>query len=234
VPSRDETVALTLASCLVLSSCPRPFSAALPPGDAQTRFLFQQVARYPSLPPSVPRQARRHGRRCEFDRRRRSVAQPSDAGEEQFLTYRAPTVRVRPFSEREIGLIAPDKASQPFYGDGSLTATPTHQNLLNAHRSSAAALRRIVRVLDDRVLVFDPPETNPVTSYQRQILGPSAKKVKDIRFCFDRVFEETATQEEVYRGAAGDLVGSVLQGFNATVFAYGARCRIRSNTMYGC
>jgi hypothetical protein len=136
------------------------------------------------------------------------------------------TVRVRPFSEREAALIVPENTSQPFLGDGSLSATPTHATLLNAHRSSSGgALRRIVRVLDDRVLVFDPPETNPVTSYQRQILGPSVKKVKDIRFCFDRVFDETASQEEVYRNSASSLVGSVLQGFNATVFAYGVSHR---------
>jgi kinesin family member 18/19 len=173
------------------------------------------------------------GERVRFASRVSLIGLSSTWAEQLSTFWPHLAVRVRPFSEREAALIAPDKTSQAFHGDGSLGATPTHQNLLNAHRSSNVALRRIVRTLDDRVLVFDPPETNPVTSYQRQILGASAKKVKDIRFCFDRVFEESATQEDVYRGSASDLVGSVLQGFNATVFAYGAR-RPRCDCTYRC
>lgn len=42
-----------------------------------------------------------------------------------------------------------------------------------------------------------------------------------MRFCFDRVFDENASQEDVYEGSARDLVQGVLDGFNATVFAYG-------------
>lgn len=42
-----------------------------------------------------------------------------------------------------------------------------------------------------------------------------------MRFCFDRVFDDRATQEDVYEGSAKELVQGVLDGFNATVFAYG-------------
>jgi kinesin family protein 18/19 len=82
-------------------------------------------------------------------------------------------------------------------------------------------IRKVVKVLDDRVCVFDPPETSPIASYQKTLLGPSVKKVKDIRFCFDKVFDETAGQEDVFEGCAKELVPGVLDGFNATVFAYG-------------
>lgn len=38
---------------------------------------------------------------------------------------------------------------------------------------------------------------------------------------FDRVFDESASQEEVYKFTTAPLVRSVFQGFCATVFAYG-------------
>lgn len=56
-------------------------------------------------------------------------------------------------------------------------------------------LRRIVKVLDERVLVFDPPESNPLGKFQKSLL-PAGKRVKDMRYAFDRVFDETASQEE--------------------------------------
>jgi hypothetical protein len=40
-------------------------------------------------------------------------------------------------------------------------------------------------------------------------------------FTFDGVFDEDSTQKEVYVATAAPLVESVLEGYNATVFAYG-------------
>jgi Cdc6-like AAA superfamily ATPase len=57
--------------------------------------------------------------------------------------------------------------------------------------------------------------------YQKTIL-PQGKRVKDMRFGFDRVFDETCTQQDVYEATTRTLLDSVLDGFNATVFAYGA------------
>ncbi|MBW0471171.1 hypothetical protein O181_010886 [Austropuccinia psidii MF-1] len=140
-------------------------------------------------------------------------------------------VRVRPLTQRERSLLIPTQSSSNgIYGDGSLTSTPT-QSSAASHRS----LRPIIRVLDQRVLIFDPPESNPIQQAQRQILARlgTAKKVKDMRFCFDRVFEESATQEEVYEGSAKDLISDVLNGFNATVFAYGATGCGKTHTITG-
>ena len=44
---------------------------------------------------------------------------------------------------------------------------------------------------------------------------------KDQNFTFDYVFEESATQESVYIDTVKPLVQSCLDGYNATVFAYG-------------
>lgn len=49
-----------------------------------------------------------------------------------------------------------------------------------------------------------------------------SRKEKDIRMCFDCVFDERSTQDEVYRNTAKRLVQSVVNGYNASCFAYGA------------
>ena len=46
--------------------------------------------------------------------------------------------------------------------------------------------------------------------------------MKDQTFAFDRVFDETTTQGDVYEATTKPLLDSVMDGYNATVFAYGA------------
>ena len=98
-------------------------------------------------------------------------------------------VRVRPFSAKELPFVTSIKDSPLWTGDGSLTATPQT-------KLSTKGMRRIVQVLDERVLVFDPPEENPVAQYSRTIVA-GGRKTKDMRYAFDRVFDETCTQEDV-------------------------------------
>jgi len=50
--------------------------------------------------------------------------------------------------------------------------------------------------------------------------GPCAQ---DLKFAFDRVFDVDAKQSEVYQGTTQPLIDFVLDGYNATVFAYGVR-----------
>jgi kinesin family member 5 len=40
-------------------------------------------------------------------------------------------------------------------------------------------------------------------------------------FNFDRVFDMSSTQKQVYDVAAKPIIDSVLEGFNGTIFAYG-------------
>lgn len=62
---------------------------------------------------------------------------------------------------------------------------------------------------------------------------PSSKKTKDQIFAFDRVFDETTTQSDVYEGTTKTLLDSVLDGYNATVFAYGATGCGKTHTITG-
>lgn len=62
---------------------------------------------------------------------------------------------------------------------------------------------------------------------------PTTKKVKDQVFAFDRVFDDTTSQSEVYEGTTRNLLDSVLDGYNATVFAYGATGCGKTHTITG-
>ena len=88
----------------------------------------------------------------------------------------------------------------------------------------------VLRILDSHVLVFDPqPENLPTFHALQKPLNPFKKrgvflsrKYKDLRFAFDRVFDKSATQLEVFEESTKDIVEGVLDGVNCSVFAYGA------------
>lgn len=62
---------------------------------------------------------------------------------------------------------------------------------------------------------------------------PQHKRVKDQTFAFDRIFDQNTTQEEVYEATTRNLLDSVLDGYNATVFAYGATGCGKTHTITG-
>ncbi|ROW11823.1 hypothetical protein VPNG_05015 [Cytospora leucostoma] len=135
-------------------------------------------------------------------------------------------VRVRPFTIREAAQLVKNDDGTLFLGDGSMAAMPTpklHQR----------GLRSIIKVVDDRCLVFDPPEDNPVQRFSRSVVPATGKKVKDQVFAFDRVFDENTSQTEVYEATTKNLLDSVLDGYNATVFAYGATGCGKTHTITG-
>jgi kinesin family member 18/19 len=80
--------------------------------------------------------------------------------------------------------------------------------------------------------VFDPPEDNPVQKFSRSVL-PMGKRVKDQTFGFDRIFDENATQNDVYEATTRSLISNVFDGYNATVFAYGATGCGKTHTITG-
>ncbi|KAM0753247.1 kinesin-domain-containing protein [Meredithblackwellia eburnea MCA 4105] len=144
-------------------------------------------------------------------------------------------VRVRPFSEKERPLLCSNHNQGPTLFASDPTSTSALLTPQPPRTIGSGAIRKVLKVLDERILVFDPPETNAVASFQRAILGPPVmgKKVKDIRFCFDRVFDEGCGQEEVYDGSAKELVGHVMNGFHSSVFAYGATGCGKTHTISG-
>ena len=80
--------------------------------------------------------------------------------------------------------------------------------------------------------IFDPPDDHAVQRFARAT-GPPGRRSKDQTFGFDRVFDENTTQAEVYEATTRSLLDSVLDGYNATVFAYGATGCGKTHTITG-
>ncbi|KAJ1931721.1 tubulin-dependent ATPase kip3, partial [Kickxella alabastrina] len=139
-------------------------------------------------------------------------------------------VRVRPFNNKEKTHLARPTSSQ--FG-------PTARNFMNyddtqdqQHQPGSQTIRKVVHTIDDHILVFDPPDEDD--NSRRATVGASNKRHKDIRFVFDRVYNEDSTQRDVYEGTTRGLLDSVMNGYNATVFAYGATGCGKTYTISGC
>lgn len=148
-----------------------------------------------------------------------NMTTPSDASS---ITV---AVRVRPFTIREAAQISKCEDGPLFLGDGSLAGAPTP-------KLNQKGIRSIIKVIDDRCLVFDPPEDSPVQKFSKSVV-PNGKRVKDQTFAFDRIFDQNASQGEVYEATTRTLLDSVLDGYNATVFAYGATGCGKTHTITG-
>lgn len=81
--------------------------------------------------------------------------------------------------------------------------------------------------------MFDPPEDNPVQKFSRSVVPSMGRRVKDQTFGFDRIFDDSAQQADVYEATTKPLLDSVLDGYNATVFAYGATGCGKTHTITG-
>nr|XP_020027014.1 kinesin-like protein KIF18B isoform X2 [Castor canadensis] len=97
--------------------------------------------------------------------------------------------------------------------------------------------RPVIQVVDERVLVFDPEEPDggfPGLKWGGpHDGGPPKKKSKDLTFVFDRVFGEAATQQDVFQHTTHSILDNFLQGYNCSVFAYGATGAGKTHTMLG-
>lgn len=101
----------------------------------------------------------------------------------------------------------------------------------------------VVKALDQHVVVFDPkddnmPQFKPSSTASGDIKGRKrrpflSKKHKDLRFAFDRVFDETSTQHEIFENSTKSIIDGLLDGVNCSVFAYGATGAGKTHTMLG-
>ncbi|CAO1630450.1 unnamed protein product [Sympodiomycopsis kandeliae] len=148
-------------------------------------------------------------------------------------------VRVRPFSPKEASQLAPDDGVLPFLGDGGLGGQPIRPSIPTGGGAMALRtrfLRPIIHTVDDKVLIFDPPDNNALTRMfgtQAGYMAHGQKKAKDVRYAFDRVFDSQCGQQDIFEGTTKPLLDGVLNGFNATVFAYGATGCGKTHTISG-
>lgn len=96
--------------------------------------------------------------------------------------------------------------------------------------------RKIIEVVDDRMLIFDPKEDatpfffHNVAQKGRDMLK---KQNKQLQFIFDQVFDSISTNIDVFEGSTKSLINSLLDGYNCSVFAYGATGAGKTHTMLG-
>ncbi|KAL4266421.1 TRAFAC class myosin-kinesin ATPase superfamily protein [Pleurotus pulmonarius] len=136
-------------------------------------------------------------------------------------------VRVRPPTSWEAARLPEPNYEISIRGDGTLS-TPLRP------ATSTAPLRDIVQIVDDRILTFDPNEKDQAKAFvERGFVPPGTKRYKDRRFMFDKVFGHSTSQSDVYGATARPLLKGLLDGYNATVFAYGATGCGKTHTISG-
>ncbi|XP_076171198.1 kinesin-like protein KIF18A isoform X1 [Ptiloglossa arizonensis] len=96
--------------------------------------------------------------------------------------------------------------------------------------------RAVIKVVDEKMLIFDPKEEeNPffyhgIAQKGRDLLK---KQNKELQFIFDKVFDMSSNNDDVFKGSTKDLIISLLDGYNCSVFAYGATGAGKTHTMLG-
>ena len=89
-------------------------------------------------------------------------------------------------------------------------------------------IRTILAPVDDRVLVFDPVDPDSAQGSARtpshMSFHGNGRRPRDVRYAFDRVYAPAARQRDVYSGTVEPMLSGLLNGYNASVFAYGVRC----------
>ena len=64
-------------------------------------------------------------------------------------------------------------------------------------------------------------------------LGASIESKPAMEFTFDSVFSERTDQSSIFTTTCRELVGSVMEGYNATLFVYGQTSSGKTYTMEG-
>lgn len=86
------------------------------------------------------------------------------------------------------------------------------------------------------MLIFDPKEDSKAFFFhgvQQKGRDLSKKSHKDMKFLFDRVFSTDCSTTEVFQGSTHALIDSLMDGYNCSVFAYGATGAGKTFTMSG-
>lgn len=86
------------------------------------------------------------------------------------------------------------------------------------------------------MMIFDPKgQENPFFYRGLAIKGRDLlkKQNKELQFIFDRVFGDNSTNEDVFINSTKDMMESLLDGYNCSVFAYGATGAGKTHTMLG-
>ena len=103
---------------------------------------------------------------------------------------------------------------------------------LNNKEMEHSANETIKKIDRDTLLITDP--IDPLLDLDNQNSKIIKQhKMKENYFSFDFIFDKASTQEEIYLNTSKLLLEEVLDGYNATIFAYGATGSGKTYTMVG-
>ncbi|VTZ66788.1 kinesin-8, putative [Plasmodium chabaudi chabaudi] len=94
----------------------------------------------------------------------------------------------------------------------------------NSEKNEGA--KNVIKIMDNKMIVLLDPCDNSDNVLRQN-------RTKEKRYCFDYVFDENSTQEDVYNNSVKPLVDAVIKGYNSTVFAYGATGAGKTHTIIG-
>ena len=107
-------------------------------------------------------------------------------------------------------------------------------------REECGGSKKTIDVIDSQLLVYDPIELddNHTTDDQYVYHGKRYREIgrrpnKNMQFVFDRVFDESIENIQIYEFSTKKFVKSLLNGYNCAVFAYGATGSGKTHTMLG-
>ena len=87
--------------------------------------------------------------------------------------------------------------------------------------------RSIVKVIDGKLIILLDPGLTASDDFLR------LNKSRERRYAFDKAFDESSDQANVYRDTTAGIVDGVCSGINACVFTYGATGAGKTFTMLG-
>lgn len=94
-----------------------------------------------------------------------------------------------------------------------------------------------MKVVDHQMLVFDPEEEDANQFFYHGVKQRGRdflkKPNKNMQFLFDRVFGFDSSNEEVFHHSTRDLISVLMDGYNCSVFVYGATGAGKTHTMLG-
>nr|XP_016934914.1 kinesin-like protein KIF18A [Drosophila suzukii] len=96
--------------------------------------------------------------------------------------------------------------------------------------------RSIIKVMDRSALLFDPDEEDDEFFFQgtkQQYRDITKRMNKKLTMEFDRVFDIDNTNQDLFEECTAPLVDAVLNGYNCSVFVYGATGAGKTFTMLG-
>ena len=134
-------------------------------------------------------------------------------------------------SERDITIVPIKKEilSEKFNSNNILIAVRVRP--LNISEKEDSDYKTIKITSNDSLTISIPTEYS--LEQKNKINHIQIKKEKASKFHYDFVFGENSSQSKVYKTTTYNLLTKVLEGYNATIFAYGATGTGKTYTMVG-